>query len=786
MNTIPSITIRTGKTVAPLGDLFGIFFEDLNHAADGGLYAELVQNRSFEFDKIDNASYHALTAWETVERPGARADFSVETVRPLHAQNPHYLAIKIKEAGGGVGVRNLGFAGGIPIGKGKLYHFSFYARRTASFDQPVEVTIESGQGVVYGAASVTVDSDNWEKYTADILADATDTACRLSILTKGEGSLYLDMVTLFPDATFRARKGGLRADIAEHIAALRPKFMRFPGGCLVHDGTLDPAARDSMYRWKNTVGDVEERPARRSNWGYNQTLGLGFFEYFVFCEDIDAKPIPVLPAGCDPHHKRFVPLNGLQPWIDDALDLIEFATGGVSTPWGAKRAAFGHPKPFDLEYIGIGNEEVDEAFFERFALFVKAIKAKYPSIRVIGSSGPFAAGSVFERGWRSARETGADAVDEHYYQSPEWFLANIHRYDSYKPDGPKAFLGEYASCGDTYYNALAEAAYMTALQNNARTVSLACYAPLLCNTDYVNWQPDMIWFNNRQVYGTPSYYVQKLFMNHQGTALLATEDTLPQSKAPAEPPIIGQLLLGVDRCIAEFSGVTLTNDHTGESIAFPQADTVAGGAEGSAEITLGGTDWNDYTLCFKAKKILGERGLRLTFGRKDENNRLSWEIGGWQNQDSAVFAAVNGRNSCLTHEPFTVETGVEYDFALSVSGRRVRTYVDGRLYNETVDRLPAIEPLYYTASADETDRAVILKAVNVSDRELTAQIVLEGLPDANYKAEVFQMAGDALEAKNSFEEPEKVVPHARGFQTGSNRFEFIFLGRSVTVLKIVR
>lgn len=327
MKTEGTLAIHTQKRGAALGDLFGIFFEDLNHAADGGLYAELVQNRSFEFDPIDRADYHALMAWEPVERGDGKTVITVEDSEPLNDRNPHYVAIDIVAEGDGVGLMNLGFNSGIPVKEGENYKFSVYVRRETSFDVPLIVTIESTNGIIHGEAKIAVNHSEWTRYEAVIKSKATDTSSRLVIVTKGNGRVYLDMVSLFP------------------------------GGCLVHDGSLNPDDRDSMYRWKNTIGDVAQRPARRNNWSYNQTLGLGYFEYFQFCEDIGAKPITVLPGGYDPHHKRMVPLDELTPWVEDELDLIEFANGDISSKWGRIRANLGHPEPFGLEYIGIGKRE---------------------------------------------------------------------------------------------------------------------------------------------------------------------------------------------------------------------------------------------------------------------------------------------------------------------------------------------------------------------------------------------------------------------------------------------
>ena len=334
MSAQPILTIYTQERGAELGDLFGIFFEDLNHAVDGGLYAELVQNRSFEFDPIDRAEYHALTAWEKIERGGGKAEITVEDSHPLNPRNLHYAAINIVSEGDGVGIINLGFNSGIPVKQGEDYLFSVHAWRDASFDEPVVVTIEGTDGVVHGEAAIVVETSEWTKYEVTITANVTDSSSRLVIVTKGKGKLFLDMVSLFGNDLSQSdkRHAGRHCRM---IADLRPKFMRFPGGCLVHDGSLNPEDRNSMYRWKNTLGDIEQRPARRNNWSYNQTFGLGYYEYFLFCEDIGAKPIPILPGGVDPHHERAVPIEELSPWVQDALDLIEFANGDPSTEWGA-------------------------------------------------------------------------------------------------------------------------------------------------------------------------------------------------------------------------------------------------------------------------------------------------------------------------------------------------------------------------------------------------------------------------------------------------------------------
>lgn len=793
MKAQETLNIFTQERGAELGDLFGIFFEDLNHAADGGLYAELVQNRSFEFDPIDRAEYHALTAWEKIERGGGKAEITIEDSLPLNSRNLHYVAIDILSEGDGVGIMNLGFNSGIPVKQGENYLFSVYARRDTDFSEPVKVTIEGLDGTVHGEAMIVVQSSEWTKYEMTMAANATDHSSRLVIVTKGKGKLYLDMVSLFPEQTFRNRPNGMREDIATLLADLKPKFMRFPGGCLIHDGSLNPDDRNSMYRWKNTIGDIAQRPARRNNWSYNQTLGLGYYEYFLLCEDIGAKPIPILPGGVDPHHKRAVPIEELSPWIDDALDLIEFANGDSSTKWGEIRAELGHPEPFGLEYIGIGNEEVGEPFFERYPYFHRAIKEKYPDIKVINSAGPFAAGSEYDRGWNSAKENQSDLVDEHYYQSPEWFLANYNRYDAFKADEPKVFLGEYATWGNTYYNALVEAAFMTGLEKNAHAVGLACYAPMLANIDYVNWKPDMIWFNNHEVFGSANYYVQKLFMHHQGDQLLKVEASgFGEKQENKMKPINGELTLGTDRCSFRFWDMKLINNDTREmrelnnGLSAELSDTDEDRLNGTSTRTLdlGETDWENYTLSLKAQRISGPKGFNVYFGKQGDNNQLIWDFGGWQNQDSALCSSVDGRTSCLTQSIFNVDPDMEYELTLEVSGRQIRAWINNVLFHDTEDKLPVIEPLYYSASYERSTGDVIVKVVNVQDKPVQAQVVLEDLQKLSLTVDVFEMSGNALDDENSFTSPERVLPKQKKLIVEGSSFSYDFPKHSVTIFRM--
>ena len=788
------ITVRPDRVTGQLGDLYGIFFEDLNHAADGGLYAEMVQNRSFEFCAVDNPSYHPLMAWEKIEKKYSRMQWWIQDSHPYSRRNPHYLVCEIFETGMGAGVRNTGFTPGMYLQKGEKYRFSCLAATDGRGELPLRIVLENDEGRNLGQADIVVSNGTvWNHYEAEITAQETTTAGNLSIYIEAVGRLYLDMVSLFPQKTFMQQRNGLRADIATLLADLKPRFMRFPGGCLVHDGSINAEDRDSLYRWKNTIGVLEERPARRNNWGYNQTLGLGYYEYFCFCEEIGAKPLPVLPAGYDPHHQRKVPFDQLDEWIQEALDLISFANDDASAQWGRIRCELGHPEPFGLEYIGIGNEEVGEGFFERYPYFHKAIKEKYPDIQIIASSGPFAAGGEYEKGWNCARRNHADLVDEHYYMAPEWFLANHHRYDSFDEKDPRVFLGEYASWGNTWYNALIEASYMTGMERNSEKVGLACYAPLLCNVNYINWKPDMIWFDNHQSYGTANYYVQKLFMNHQGDDRIELEMTgIDDSVTIQDDPKGGFGLRTEPDTVVRYSQIMIEDIQNGtiwkDSEVYFVGDNVEQyiSADPDArvvteDILLHTVESDHYIITVKGEMLYGRRGFMLQYGNRDEKNRYQWEIGGWQNMDSALTQDIAGRNSCLTQSSFTVAADREYELKLEIEGRHLKAYIDGELIHEIYHAPVKIEPLYTAASVDCQTGDIIVKLVNVQKRPIDTVLHMEGIEQA--KGTAYIMSGFALEDENSFAEPLKVSPREEEIQLTQGCCSCHIDGESVQVLR---
>jgi alpha-L-arabinofuranosidase len=507
-------------------DLFGVFFEDINYAADGGLYAELVQNRSFEYspsDRKEIKDWNSFTAWQYVTEGFAYGLVNVESDAPLNANNPHYLTLSIEDAGtSGVGVANTGFDG-IAIKAGEKYDFSVFARLMSDIPLPLSVRLQSEKGEIYAQTEISARAKTWKKYTAMLSPSKTDDKARLVIIAKARGKVALDVVSLFPEKTFKNRPNGMRADLAQMICDLKPKFMRFPGGCLVHGDGLG-----NMYRWKDTIGPVEQRKGQRNIWRYHQSVGLGYYEYFQFCEDIKAKPVPVVPAAVSCQNsggtwriggtgQRGIPMAEMRAYIQDVIDLIEYANGPATSKWGAKRAAAGHPKPFGLEYLAIGNEDkITPVFRERFKMIYDAVHAKHPEIKLIGTAGPFHSGEDFDLGWNFADQLKVPFIDEHYYETPEWFLANTARYDSYDRAKAKIYLGEYASKGNTLFNALAEASYMTGLERNGDVVTMASYAPMLANKEHTQWNPDLIYFTNTTTMPTANYFVQKMFSSNQG------------------------------------------------------------------------------------------------------------------------------------------------------------------------------------------------------------------------------------------------------------------------------
>ncbi|MBN1998874.1 carbohydrate binding domain-containing protein [candidate division KSB1 bacterium] len=533
---VATITVNGNEKKKISDKLIGIFFEDINYAADGGLYAELVQNRGFEYSLHDkkgsDPGWNSLKAWSV---SGSNGTVSIDTLRPVHKNNKHYAILKIDKVG--AGLVNEGFDG-IPLQAGEKYHFSVLARNQDDRNKKVSIRLVGKNNEIISAASINLSSTEWKKCEAVLKSEKTMPDARLVIVPQAEGQIALDMISLFPQNTFNGRKNGLRADLAQVIADIHPRFVRFPGGCVAHGDGLE-----NIYHWKNTIGPLESRKPQRNIWGYHQSGGLGYFEYFQFCEDIGAEPVPIVAAGVPCQNSSDggagqqggIPMCEMENYVQDVLDLIEWANGDKNTEWGKKRAEAGHPEPFKLKYLGVGNEDlITEIFKERFTMIYNAVKEKYPDITVIGTVGPFYQGSDYEEGWRFATQLGLAMVDEHYYQPPGWFIHNQDFYEKYDRSKSKVYLGEYAGHlpgrPNNMETALSEALYLTAVERNGDVVSMASYAPLLAKEDFTQWNPDLIYFNNTEVKPTVGYYVQKLYGQNAGDVYISSRVSLSENR----------------------------------------------------------------------------------------------------------------------------------------------------------------------------------------------------------------------------------------------------------------
>ncbi len=513
-------TVDVSKPTAKINPaMFGIFFEDINFGADGGLYAELVKNRSFEFPQ-------PFVGWVPF------GNVTVKSESPCFERNPHYVRVVNDGRLLRAGLDNEGFRG-IGLKKAETYRFSVYARTPDTKPMKLSIELVNSQGENVLKKELQVNSQDWKKMTLELQAPFTDAHSRLRVVLLTEGIVDMDHISLFPVHTWKQRENGLRADLVQALYDIHPGVFRFPGGCIIEGNSLA-----TRYQWKNSVGPVENRPLNENRWNYTfkhkafpdyfQSYGLGFYEYFLLSEDLGAEPLPVLSCGlsCQYESNEVVPLTKLAPYVQDALDLIEFANGPVNSKWGKVRADMGHAKPFNLKMIAIGNEQWGTVYPERLEVFVKAIRKRYPHIQIVGTSGPSAAGDKFDYLWPEMKRIGVDLVDEHYYMSPDWFFANAGRYDSYDRKGPKVFAGEYASHdystgkANNFLSALSEAAFMTGLERNADVVRLATYAPLFAHVDAWQWNPDMIWFDNLRMMRTPNYYVQQMYGMNTGTKVL--------------------------------------------------------------------------------------------------------------------------------------------------------------------------------------------------------------------------------------------------------------------------
>lgn len=826
---LPSPAVDASATVSPADDydyslvidgsdsydisdmLYGLFFEDINFAIDSGLYAEKVKNRSFEYGKL--ATNGAKCGWQSLNEVAFEVINGSYDGSSLNENNPQYARI-INNNDHPDGIGNEGFLDGIAVEDGAGYHFSAFFKSSANYNGPVTISLRDSAGTIYGEAVIEGITGQWRKYEVDFNANASvSKGLRLYVLINA-GTIDMDMVSLFPKDTYKGRPNGLRKDLATALEELSPKFIRFPGGCVIEGENLSNAYswKDSIgngmkfeINGKTTYGDVATRPLAENIWGnqnsvavnpYYMTYGLGFFEYFQLCEDIGAAPVPILNAGLSclfqgspsagtPRESRAIGTPEFDRYIQDALDLVEFCKGGADTEWGAIRIGMGHEAPFDLTYIGIGNEQWGEVYFSRYEAFQKAFEQAasdrpelYADIKLVVSNGPVATDSY---AWKKIKSFGADyagLVDEHYYQTPGWFLTNTNRYDSYDRTSTPVFLGEYAAKTNSMEAALAEAAYMTGLERNGDIVKLASYAPLFGNGTANQWKPDMLWFTNHSIWKSVNYYVQKIFSNNLSQEVYRS--TLTGNNADV-PMISGKVGVGTWMTSAVFDNIKVIDNVTGEVLysddfsedTSDRLDKIAGNwsikdgqllqsysgnprntITGNAAF-LGDTSWTDYTLTLTATKQSGAEGFLIPFAVKDKDNYFHWNIGGWNNTVSCLEQISSGYKSgqiAETVKRVGVKTGKPYEIKIVVSGNQIECFLDGnKLIHYVVPEVPSI---YQVSGLDKAGN-LIVKIVNVSDQ--SKDILIQG-NDLNLgsSAELSLLAADNISDINTLSAPDHV------------------------------
>ena len=760
---------QPGHAISPM--LWGIFFEDINCSADGGLYAELVRNRNFE--DSDQPEHWVL---DTGSGAGGRATMSVDRSMPAAPGNPRSLRVDVESvAGARVALVNEGFWG-IGVVKGEAYRLSLLSR--AEGIERLTVSIESSGGKVYASREFKKLGADWQALNANLVPNMTDPKARLVIFTTRPGKFWVDMVSLFPAKTWKGRSNGLRVDLAKKLADLGPAFVRFPGGCWVEGDTMKDA-----YRWKETIGPVAARRTQRNIWQYQATHGIGYHEYLVLCEDLKAEPLFVINCGMS--HKEVVPMDKMGEFVQDALDAIEYANGPTESKWGAVRARNGHPGPFGLKYMEIGNENGGAAYHERYALIYDAIKGKYPAMHLIANE------------WNGRPSNRSiEVLDEHYYSSPEFFIRQAGKYDSYDRRAHKVYVGEYAvTQGGGLGNlraAVGEAAFMAGMERNSDVVVMSSYAPLFANVNYKKWNPDLINFDSSRVFGLPGYYVQQMFSRNRGDVVLPITVQAADVQAVAKSGGVG---VGTWLTEAEFKDMKVTR--AGE-VLF-QADFSNGTApwrlksgkwsvkEGilcqeqhaeNVRAFVGDKSWTDYTYTLKARKTGGAEGFLIPFLVSDDEAKGWWNIGGWGNQRHGI--EMDGMDR--VEVPGRIETWRWYDIRIEVKGPRVRCYLDDVLVHD-VQGSP-MKSLVATASLDRKASEAIIKVVNASAEAIQTRIGFTGGRHGSVVTGTVLTSGSATD-ENTLEEPEKVCTRpVAGLRFEDGCINHSFPGNSVTVLRV--
>ncbi|MBC8064801.1 MAG: carbohydrate binding domain-containing protein [Chlorobia bacterium] len=750
---------RPGHIVSP--SLYGVFFEEINCAGDGGIYAELVRNRGFEdAEKADH--------WKVSEGKA-----TLDRTNPLSSASP--TSIKVESNGKAV-LENEGYWG-MAIKNGETYELSFHSWGEGG---KLAVQLVAQSGTILGQTNLTLPTGNWKQTKTTIKAfNGGDAAAKLVFRFMSIGTNNLDMVSLFPKATWKNRANGLRKDLVQMLDDMKPAFVRFPGGCWIEGETMALA-----LRWKQTVGNLQDRRTQPNLWRYMSTNGLGYHEYLQMCEDIKSDALFVINCGMS--HREVVPMDKMDEYVQDALDAVEYAIGPVDSTWGALRAKNGHPKPFPLKYLQIGNENGGPNYDARYGLMYRAIKQKYPQVNLIANL------------WGGRpQSTPVDILDEHYYSNPEFFVSNADRYDNYDRKRPKIYVGEYAvTQGNgvgSLKGALAEAAFMAGMERNSDIVTMSSYAPLFANVNNKAWNPDLIYFDSHRVVATPSYHVQKLFFTNRAHQAIPSQfSNVPTTKRsfPA-----GGFGIGTWNTKADFKDIKVTQ---GDKVLFESKDGAGltnelgsweakdgaysqTGDATPARAFAGSDDWKNYTVELKARKVSGAEGFMVTVGRRGRGDYVWWNLGGWGNTQHGVEVAMGGGKSILAQRNGRIESGRWYSLKLEYTEDRMKGYIDGQLaLNQQL-----VEPksLHGVSGFDKGRQTAILKLVNVSDQPYDVEIDLTSTGWKDVVGAIDTLSGQNTD-ENSLDSPKIVAPKQGFLLRKPAKFIYRIEPRTLAILKV--
>ena len=796
--TIEVDAANRGPKISPTH--YGIFFEDINHAADGGLYAELIRNRSFE----DGPAYGqpaSFEAWSIVSPAGSSVEHRlIQPTRKaplLNAAQGYALEMKVNAtAQAPVCLVNEGFWG-INAVQGRTYRLSFFAKGT--YKGGIKATLCNADGsTLYASTDVeAVIGKQWTKYTATLTATGNDPKTQFAMVFDGKGTIDLDVVSLFPP-TFKNRENGLRPDLAQMLFEMHPKFMRFPGGCFV-EGQVSP---DNAFRWERTIGPIEERPGHWNvNWGYRTTDGIGFHEYLQMAEDLGAKPLYVVNVGL--WHGGMTPYNDIQPWIDECLAALEYANGDVTTKYGALRARNGHPEPFNIEYLEIGNEnnqpnpeQQSDHYYDRYDQFRKAILARYPNMHLIGN---VVAWGDDNPKWES--ELPVDLLDEHYYRNPAWFAEAFRKYDSYDRRGPKIYVGEYAvtsGFGDlgNMNAALGEAVYMMGMENNSDIVPLNSYAPIFVNENDAKWRPDMIRFNSHRVMGTPSYYVQALMPQHIGTQVVRVQQHEQSVSSTQGETVAAPMVTPAQSRIGFATWATQASFTHPEALPMTGApEFLSGQWQRNDDGSVSQTSMQDqcvamchasvgdhYTVRFRARKDGGNEGFIVVFNYTDPQH-YSWvNFGGWGNTQHGIESISGGGKSQIATKPGSIETGRWYDITLQMEGDSLKCWLDNDLVFDTVLQGDVLPGIFSSATIDDNTNELIVKVVSTQDEATTARLDISHFPVAGAQL-IRLMANDGLD-ENTLQQPTNIYPTHHELSPDGDTVEVEIPAYSLNIIRV--